>query len=194
MVLGYHLVLGAYGFWLPNDPRGSCSDFVASKDLFKFGRARTVSTRRSVAEDRHDHRLRTVAKHSLKRSSSFSPACKPGPSGGAFSRRCEHIDFQIWACSIMPDHVHVVVGRSGLKIEEVSSLLKSGASRRLVSESFLNARRNDGRIPSVWAEGEWKTYLSTPRQVLRAIDHVQQNPVEAGLKPQRWSFVTLYCY
>jgi len=94
----------------------------------------------------------------------------------------------------MPDHVHVVVGRSGLKIEEVSSLLKSGASRRLVSESFLNARRNDGRIPSVWAEGEWKTYLSTPRQVLRAIDHVQQNPVEAGLKPQRWSFVTLYCY
>jgi hypothetical protein len=29
-VLAYHVVLGAYGFWLPNDPRGSWSDFVGS--------------------------------------------------------------------------------------------------------------------------------------------------------------------
>jgi len=30
MVLGTHLILTAYGFWLPNDPRGSWSDFVGS--------------------------------------------------------------------------------------------------------------------------------------------------------------------
>jgi hypothetical protein len=28
MILGYHVIFGAYGFWLPNDPRGSWSDFV----------------------------------------------------------------------------------------------------------------------------------------------------------------------
>ena len=30
MILGFHVVFGAYGFWLPNDPRGSWSDFVGS--------------------------------------------------------------------------------------------------------------------------------------------------------------------
>lgn len=30
MVLAYHVIFGAYGFWLPNDPRGSWSKFVAS--------------------------------------------------------------------------------------------------------------------------------------------------------------------
>jgi hypothetical protein len=28
MVIGYHIILGAYGFWLPNDPRGSWSNEV----------------------------------------------------------------------------------------------------------------------------------------------------------------------
>jgi hypothetical protein len=28
MVIGYHVILGARGFWLPNDPRGSGSSYV----------------------------------------------------------------------------------------------------------------------------------------------------------------------
>jgi len=30
MVRGYHVIFGMYGFWLPNDPRGSWSDYVGS--------------------------------------------------------------------------------------------------------------------------------------------------------------------
>src|SRR4051812_39201122 len=30
MIVGYHVIFSAYGFWLPNDPRGSWSDFVGS--------------------------------------------------------------------------------------------------------------------------------------------------------------------
>jgi hypothetical protein len=30
MILAFHAIFGAYGFWLPNDPRGSWSDFVGS--------------------------------------------------------------------------------------------------------------------------------------------------------------------
>jgi hypothetical protein len=37
MVLAYHLIFSMYGFWLPNDPRGSWSEFVASWELFRFG-------------------------------------------------------------------------------------------------------------------------------------------------------------
>jgi len=30
MVIGFHVILTAYGFWLPNDPRGSWSEFVGA--------------------------------------------------------------------------------------------------------------------------------------------------------------------
>ena len=32
-VLAYHLILTNYGFWLPNDPRGSWSEFVRAWEL-----------------------------------------------------------------------------------------------------------------------------------------------------------------
>ena len=31
-VLVAHVIITAYGFWLPNDPRGSWSDFVGAWD------------------------------------------------------------------------------------------------------------------------------------------------------------------
>ncbi len=54
MVLGDHVVLGMYGFWLPNGPRGSYSDFVWANDLRKFGAATKVKTRQPVAGNSHD--------------------------------------------------------------------------------------------------------------------------------------------
>src|SRR5690348_2721389 len=38
-VLVAHVIISAYGFWLPNDPPGSWSDFVAAWELFRYGRA-----------------------------------------------------------------------------------------------------------------------------------------------------------
>jgi hypothetical protein len=50
MVLAYHVIFTAYGFWLPNDPRGSWSEWVGSWELLKFGRATKTDTRRAVTE------------------------------------------------------------------------------------------------------------------------------------------------
>ena len=36
-IRAYHLILTCYGFWLPNDPRGSWSDFVRSIELHRVG-------------------------------------------------------------------------------------------------------------------------------------------------------------
>ena len=52
MVLASHLIISAYGFWLPNDPRGSWSDFVGSWELLKFGPATKVNDSRNYAKDR----------------------------------------------------------------------------------------------------------------------------------------------
>jgi len=53
MILGYHVIFGAYGFWLPNDPRGSWSDFVGAWELFRYGAATKTNTTVSVAGRRH---------------------------------------------------------------------------------------------------------------------------------------------
>jgi len=65
-VIAFHLIISAHGFWLPNDPRGSWSDFVGSWELLKFGNATKVNDSRSYAKDPHDVALRRDAKSALK--------------------------------------------------------------------------------------------------------------------------------
>src|SRR5438270_7440647 len=82
MIHGYHVIFGAYGFWLPNDPRGSWSDFVGSWELFRFGTATTTDTRASVAHRAHDQARRQAAKQALQR-----PAVRfTGPQARAIAR------------------------------------------------------------------------------------------------------------
>ncbi|MEX2215722.1 MAG: hypothetical protein WD768_16545 [Phycisphaeraceae bacterium] len=67
-VIAYHLILTAYGFWLPNDPRGSWSDFVRAWELFRFGGPATkVNTRRSLAHQPHDRAKRKELNDHLAR-------------------------------------------------------------------------------------------------------------------------------
>ena len=37
MVIAYHLIWTAYGWWLPNDPRGSMSELIASDIIAELG-------------------------------------------------------------------------------------------------------------------------------------------------------------
>ena len=67
-VIAYHVVSSMYGFWLPNDPRGSNSSDVRADNLKPFGPATLVTTtRRSVANRPHDRALRFAAKKALVR-------------------------------------------------------------------------------------------------------------------------------
>ena len=50
MVHGYHIIMPVYGFWLPNDPRGSWSDTVRKWELTRFGPP-TKSLERKPLED-----------------------------------------------------------------------------------------------------------------------------------------------
>src|SRR5271167_59120 len=66
MIVGYQVIFAAYGFWLPNDPRGSWSDFVGSWDLFRYGPATTTDATHSVAHCPHDAHQREAAKKALR--------------------------------------------------------------------------------------------------------------------------------
>ncbi len=68
MVIAHHIIFGMYGFWLPNDPRGSWSDFVGAWELYRYGRATKTASTHSLARRSHDAALRLAAKKALRRS------------------------------------------------------------------------------------------------------------------------------
>jgi len=193
MVLGYHVILSAYGFWLPNDPRGSWSDFVRSWELFRFGRATKVDTRGSVAHRSHNHAARLSAKRALR----YPPvhftgrqACEIGQAFGEFASRSK---VTIFACSILPEHVHLVIARHDYRVEQIANLLKGAATRRLVAGSLHPLAASalpDERIPAMWSRGLWKVFLDREHDVQRAIRYVERKPAREGRPPQKWCFVT----
>src|SRR6516164_2563135 len=124
MVLGYHVIFTAYGFWLPNDPRGSWSDFVGAWELFRFGPATKVETRRSVAHVPHDSTLRRAAKQALNHPPVQFNGVQTRAVARGFANSIQRGGVRVLACSILPEHVHMVIGRHTCKVEQIVNLLK----------------------------------------------------------------------
>jgi REP element-mobilizing transposase RayT len=193
MVIGFHVILTAYGFWLPNDPRGSWSDFVGAWELVRFGRATKTDERRSLAREPHDRRARVRAKQVLKYPAVRFTGGQARAIGCGFGALVNRSALSICACSILPEHTHLVVGQHRYPIEQIANLLKGAATRQLMSEGlhpFGALREKCGRLPHAWARGLWKVFLGTPADVRRAVRYVEDNPAKEGLPRQRWSFVT----
>jgi len=186
MIRAYHLIFTAYGFWLPNDPRGSWSDFVRSWEIRRHGPATKTDARRSVAGVRHDRAQRLGAKSAMHHAPVRFTGKMARCIGAAFAEVSVRLGYRIHACSIMPDHVHLVVARHRYRVEQVVRCLKQAGTSRLRDEGFKIGP------PSPWARGMWKVYLNDTADIRRAIRYVEQNPVKAGLRPQRWSCVTPY--
>lgn len=193
MVIAYHAIFTAYGFWLPNDPRGSWSDFVRSWELRRFGPATKTDQRRSLAREKHDVQQRLAAKDALQ----YPPVRFTGQQALAcirgFASAVEKSGYVGYACSILPEHVHMVICRHRYKVEQIVAHLKGAATQQLTREGLhpLQAyRRADGSLPSPWSRRCWKVFLETRNDVERAIRYVEENPIKEGKRPQRWNLVT----
>ena len=195
LVIAYHVVFCPYGYWLPNDPRGSNSTFVRSWRLLPFGKATTVHHRRSVASDPHDWRIRRAAKNCLK----YEPVVFTGKQAlsiaKGFAKAIRKNGYVVYACAILPTHVHMVIGRHTYKVEQVVNLLKGAATRQLMEDGLHPLAKfadGDGKMPSPWAQELRKVFCFNPGQVRGKIGYVNDNPEEAGLKRQSWRFVVPY--
>ena len=196
MIHGYHVVLPHYGFWLPNDPRGSWSDFVHRWELVRFGSStRSLDQRRLDQLTEAELAVREAARNSLK----FPPVRVNGQQALAiahgFARQSEQSGYSVWACSILPEHTHLVIARHRYKVEQVANLLKGQATRVLLERDLhpLAAfARQEERPPSMWAERRWKVYLDSDRGIENAIAYVNQNPLKEGKPAQRWKWITPY--
>jgi REP element-mobilizing transposase RayT len=191
MIVAHHVIFGMYGFWLPNDPRGSWSEFVGSWELLRYGRATRVSDPRSHAHVEHDLKARIEAKRALK----YPPVLLSGIQARAvatgFASYAGRAALEVYACAILPDHVHLVISTHRLAVEQIVVQLKASAARQLEREQVhpqAQFRTNSRRSPKCFARGEWKVFLD-PEDVPHAVEYVRLNPVKEGLREQKWKFV-----
>src|SRR5271154_4752788 len=100
MVIAHHVIFTAYGFWLPNDPRGSWSEGVRSWDIFLHGRATKTDDRRSVARRPHDQEKRRATKLALKYEPIRFSGLQARSIGAGFREAVQEADYYLLACSI----------------------------------------------------------------------------------------------
>jgi REP element-mobilizing transposase RayT len=190
-VMGYHVVFTTYGFWLPNDPRGSGSDYVGSKSLREFGPATKVKTRRSVAAVAHDRRLRLAAKKALRHPEVRLTGRQALSVAKGFRSVIVRAGCEVHACTVLPGHVHLVIGKLRYPVERFVNLLKGGATRQLIADGlhpFMD-RAEMSEVPTIWGRGLRKVFLNSEQEVRQRIKYVENNPLKEGKPRQRWSFV-----
>jgi REP-associated tyrosine transposase len=187
-MLANHVIFGMYGFWLPNDPRGSWSDFVGSWELFRYGPATKTTETRSLAGRPHDRHRRLAAKSALAR----KPVTLNWPQieavADGFGDYAERSSVRVLACAVLPDHVHLVLATHRLSAKRLVIQLKGVATRELARRA-LHPFPSDGRPAKCFARGAWDVFLDTERDVEWAVRYVEENPVKEGMVGQKWGLV-----
>src|SRR5207237_3805658 len=175
LVIAYHLIWTAYGWWLPNDPRGSGSETVRN-DIFEelgtlhLGRKKVQPAGRVVREfyDQAADKL----KHPLLK---FDEAAV-NVIADAFQEIVNRERYTCYACAIMPDHVHILIRKHKHQAEEMTQALKE-ASRARLREA---GHRTDNH--QTWTGGNgWSVFLDHPDDVRRTIPYIEKNPLKIGL-------------
>jgi hypothetical protein len=132
MVLAYHVIVSAYGFWLPNDPRGSWSESIRKWELFRYGPATKVDTRESVAHVPHNRALREAAKEALDYPPVKFTSDQIHVIAQGFRNYADKSGITFWAASILDEHLHVVYMRHRYKSEQVNNLVKGELAKALM--------------------------------------------------------------
>jgi REP element-mobilizing transposase RayT len=195
MVLAYHSIISAYGFWLPNDPCGSWSDSVHKFELQCFGPATKVQNNDLVVRTPQTRRLREAAKEALDYPPVLFADQQIEVIGRGIKRYVEKSGLTIWALAILDDHLHVVFMRHRYESEKVNNLLKSEATQALIEcgvHPFGNEPRKGGQLPPCWGRKWWTVYIDNPAHLETAIRYVEDNPLKDGRERQKWDFVVPY--
>jgi hypothetical protein len=154
MVAGNHLIWTGYGWWLPNDPRGSSSTRVCSAAIAGLGElhpgrkkiqpaGRVIREFYEIAADTLKHDLLTFSDREIV------------IVGESFGKVIRDRSYTCYAAAIMPDHVHLLIRKHRDDAETMIAVLQE-ASRIAVLEF-------GGRPVThpVWGGPGWKVFLET---------------------------------
>lgn len=186
LVIAYHLIWTAYGWWLPNDPRGSGSKTIDSDVIAELGELhhgrKPVQPPGRVVREFYDKAAKLL-KHPLLRCDERARKVV----ADAFHEVIRQERYTCYACAVMPDHVHLLIRKHKHKAEEIADRLKTQSRLRLCETGH---RPHDH---PTWCGGcVWHIFLDHPDEVRRTIGYIERNPLEIGLPTQRWPFVTPY--
>lgn len=185
MIAGFHLVWTAYGWWLPNDPRGSSSHDIRVERIAELGDLhhgrKAVQPPGAEIREFYD-RARDVLRHELLR---FAPA-DVAVLAAAFRETIQRERYTCYACAIMGDHVHGLIRKHKHHAETMIENLQAASRAALIDAGC--------RPPEhpVWGGPGWKVFLSTRDDMWRIVRYIEQNPIKAGRPAQTWDFVTPY--
>ena len=157
-VIAHHLVWTAYGWWLPNDPRGSTSRRIASDVIAELGKLHYGPKRVQPAgwEIREFYdRASSVLKHPLL---TFSHKDREAIAQG-FAEVVQSRKYTCYACAVMPDHVHILIRKHRDKAEQMISNLQNASRERL-----RKACLRDEDHP-VWGGPGWKVFQDHPDDI-----------------------------
>jgi REP element-mobilizing transposase RayT len=185
IVIAHHIMWTQYGWWLPNDPRGSTSntirnDLIVELGDLHFGRKLVQPAGRDIRA--FYEQAAAVLKHELLRFSSAEFSAVADAIGYAINES----NYTCYACAVMPDHVHLVIRKHRDLAEEMIEKTQALSRERLVERGL----RDIGH--PVWTRGGWKVFLDHPDEVRRTVRYVEENPIKIGFPSQRWEFVTAY--
>lgn len=186
LVIAYHLIWTGYGWWLPNDPRGSGSKSIRSDVLAELGELH-YGRKKVQPAGREVHAFYEQARELLKHSLLTFEDDARSEIALAFQNVIESERYTCYACVIMPDHVHILIRKHKHLAEEMVANLKRVSAQRLLST---------GQAPPnhpVWTGGNgWSVFLDHPDEVRRTIRYIEKNPDPLRLPRQLWPFVKEY--
>jgi REP element-mobilizing transposase RayT len=185
IVIAHHIMWTLYGWWLPNDLRGSTSRTIRNDLLAELGELHFG--RKNIQPAGHDIRAfyeqaAGVLQHPLL---SFQPDKFPLVADAIGQAIQEH-NYTCYACAIMPDHVHLLIRKHRDLAEEMIEKIQTLSRKRLIEKGLREATH------PVWTRGGWKVFLDHPDEVRRTIRYIDDNPLKLRLPAQHWEFVKPY--
>jgi REP element-mobilizing transposase RayT len=185
MVIGYHLIFTAYGWWLPNDPRGSSSHVVRSDIVAELGElhhGRKHNQPNSAEIRAFYERARAALKHELR---TFDAHTRTILACG-FARVIEQRRYTCYGCAILPDHVHILIRKHRDKAEAMIANLQQTSRDHLLEQNIYPSDH------PVWGGPGWKVFLDTADDIERTIRYIEKNPIPYKLPVQHYDFVEVY--
>ena len=134
-VIAHHLLWTAYGWWLPNDPRGSGSKIIRNPSLTKLGDLHYG--RKSDQPSGHEIRTFYSRAQPLLRHNLLTLHGDEVPTAACGLAQCiQQHNFTCYACAIMPDHVHLVLRKHKHAAEEMIDNLQALSHERLIPAGY----------------------------------------------------------
>jgi REP element-mobilizing transposase RayT len=168
MVAGYHLIWTAYGWWLPNDPRGSWSDVIRVEKIEGLGEPHYGRKSRQPlpAEIRRFYeQVRDVLAHPLLPFDDDEIAI----IAGALAQVIEERGYTCYACALMSEHVHLLIRRHRDKSEEMIEFFQRASRAALIA-----ANKRSPTHP-VWGGPGWKRFLNSREHFEQVVAYPRQS-------------------